>query len=130
MPSAMLPVGMNMADGMIFDSYNVEKLDVSNYRKAFGDALHIGIRVTSNHMHPVYNKGDILLISRNPIRDGDTGIFINAQTKRAYIRKFHQTNPCELTPLNNYGETFYVDSDNVDDMSKWIKFGYVLCKVR
>ena len=117
-------------DGMILDSYNVEKLDVSNYRKAFGDALHIGIRITSNHLHPVYNKGDILLISRNPIRDGDTGIFINAQNKRAYIRKLHQKNPCELTPINNYGETFYVDSDNVDDMSKWIKFGHVLCKVR
>ena len=111
-------------------SYNVEKLDVSNYRKAFGDALHIGIRITSNHLHPVYNKGDILLISRNPIRDGDTGIFINAQNKRAYIRKLHQKTPCELTPINNYGETFYVDSDNVDDMSKWIKFGHVLCKVR
>lgn len=119
-----------LTDGMILDSYNVEKLDVSNYRKAFGDALHIGIRITSNHLHPVYNKGDILLISRNPIRDGDTGIFINAQNKRAYIRKLHQKNPCELTPINNYGETFYVDSDNVDDMSKWIKFGHVLCKVR
>ena len=127
--SVLIPTG-NMTDGMILDSYNVEKLDVSNYRKAFGDALHIGIRITSNHLHPVYNKGDILLISRNPIRDGDTGIFINAQNKRAYIRKLHQKNPCELTPINNYGETFYVDSDNVDDMSKWIKFGHVLCKVR
>lgn len=127
--SVLIPTG-NMTDGMIFDSYNVEKLDVSNYRKAFGDALHIGIRITSNHLHPVYNKGDILLISRNPIRDGDTQIFINAQNKRAYIRKLHQKTPCELTPINNYGETFYVDSDNVDDMSKWIKFGHVLCKVR
>ena len=102
-----------MTDGMIFDSYNVEKLDVSNYRKAFGDALHIGIRITSNHLHPVYNKGDILLISRNPIRDGDTGIFINAQNKRAYIRKLHQKTPCELTPINNYGETFYEQMDKI-----------------
>ena len=60
--SVLIPTG-NMTDGMILDSYNVEKLDVSNYRKAFGDALHIGIRITSNHLHPVYNKGDILLIS-------------------------------------------------------------------
>ena len=136
--SVLIPTG-NMTDGMIFISKHTvkrhmhsifEKLDVSNYRKAFGDAIHIGIRITSNHLHPVYNKGDILLISRNPIRDGDTGIFINAQNKRAYIRKLHQKNPCELTPINNYGETFYVDSDNVDDMSKWIKFGHVLCKVR
>ena len=120
---------LSKSQRILIDSI-IEKLDVSNYRKAFGDALHIGIRITSNHLHPVYNKGDILLISRNPIRDGDTGIFINAQNKRAYIRKLHQKNPCELTPINNYGETFYVDSDNVDDMSKWIKFGHVLCKVR
>ena len=66
--SVLIPTG-NMTDGMILDSYNVEKLDVSNYRKAFGDALHIGIRITSNHLHPVYNKGDILLISLTVIVD-------------------------------------------------------------
>ena len=119
-----------MTDGMILDSYNVEKLDVSNYRKAFGDALHIGIRITSNHLHPVYNKGDILLISRNPIRDGDTGILSTHRTSMHTSENCIRKNPCELTPINNYGETFYVDSDNVDDMSKWIKFGHVLCKVR
>ena len=32
--SVLIPTG-NMTDGMILDSYNVEKLDVSNYRKAF-----------------------------------------------------------------------------------------------
>ena len=92
--------------------------------------IHLGIRITSNHLHPVYNKDDILLISRGPIRDGDTGIFINTRSKCAYIRKFKQTNPCELLPINNYGETFFVDSDDINDMSQWIKFGYVLCKVR
>lgn len=127
--SVLIPTG-NMADGMILDSCNVEKFDVSEYRKAFGNAIHLGIRITSNHLHPVYNKDDILLISRGPIRDGDTGIFINTRSKCAYIRKFKQTNPCELLPINNYGETFFVDSDDINDMSQWIKFGYVLCKVR
>lgn len=127
--SVLIPTG-NMADGMILDSCNVEKFDVSEYRKAFGNTIHMGIRITSNHLHPVYNKDDILLISRGPIRDGDTGIFINTHNKCAYIRKFKQTNPCELLPINNYGETFYVDSDDINDMSHWIKFGYVLCKVR
>ena len=127
--SVLIPTG-NMLDGMILDSCNVEKLEVSEYRRAFGNSLHMGIRITSNHLHPVYNKGDVLLISRNPIRDGDTGIFINTSTKCAYIRKFQQTSPCALLPINNYGETFYVDSDDINDMSQWIKFGYVLCKVR
>ena len=127
--SVIIPTG-NMTDGMIFDSYNIEKFDASPYRKAFGNSLHMGIRITSNHLHPVYNKGDILLISRNPIRDGDTGIFLNTRTKCAYIRKFKQADTCMLIPINNYGETFYVDSNDVEDMDQWIKFGYVLCKVR
>ena len=127
--SVLIPTG-NMADGMILDSYNVEKLDVSNYRKAFGDALHIGIRITSNHLHPVYFLNDILLISRQPIRDGDTGVFINKATGLAYIRRFRQTNPCRLEPICHYGTPFLIDSNNAAEMSHWIKFGYVVTKIR
>lgn len=127
--SVFIPSG-NMADGMIMDSYNIEKINISAYRHAFGNNVHCGIRVTSNHLHPIYNKDDVLLISRSPIRDGDTGIFINTQNKRIYVRKFFQSNPCILSPLNNYGEPIYVSSDDINDMKKWIKFGYVLCKIR
>lgn len=125
----LIPTG-NMKDGMYLDSCNSEEINISHYRKIFGSELHFGIKITSNHLHPVYHKDDIILISRNPIRDGDTGIFLNTQTHCAYIRKFHQTSPCSLEPINNYGETFYVDSNDVDDMNKWIKFGYVLTKIR
>ena len=127
--SVLIPTG-NLEDGMIWDSANVQKVNAAPYRQKFGDNLHLGIQVTSNHLHPIYNLGDILLICRKPPRDGDTGIFINKENGCAYIRKFHQTNPCLLEPLNDYGVAFKVDSNNVDDMAKWIKFGYVLTKMR
>lgn len=120
----------DMHDGMIFDSTSFEWVNAGPYRKRYGSALHCGIKITSNHLHPVYFKNDILLISRNPVRDGDTGIFIHKDTGCCYLRKFHQTIPCTLEPLNGYGETFYVDSDDPKDMEKWVKFGFVLSKMR
>ena len=120
----------DMEDGMIFDSFNVAKEYLPQYRKMFGSLLSMGIRITSNHLHPVYHKDDILLISKTPIRDGDIGVFIDKETNRTYIRKFHQTSPCILEPVNDFGETFTVDSFNPTEMDKWIKFGKVLTKVR
>ncbi|MGI6013787.1 MAG: helix-turn-helix domain-containing protein [Oscillospiraceae bacterium] len=120
----------NMEDGMIYDSSNIIKVNAAPYRKRFGSDLHCGIKITSNHLHPVYHLGDILLICRKPIRDGDTGIFINKETGRVYVRKFHQTDPCVLEPINGYGEAFTVNSYDEEDMNKWIKFGYVLTKMR
>lgn len=68
-------------------------------------------------MSPVYHANDILLIARNPIRDGDTGIFINKVTGLLYIRRLRQTDPWRLEPLTYYGQTFYIDSNNASEMS-------------
>lgn len=127
--SVIVPTG-NMQDGMIFDSANVIKVNAAIYRKRFGDALHFGIKITSSHLHPVYTKGDVILISQNPIRDGDTGIFINKDDGCVYIRKFHQAEPCLLEPINGFGKPFYVNNSNPQEMEKWIKLGYVLCKMK
>lgn len=127
--TVFIPTG-NMHDGMLYDSTSYEAINIAAYRKKYGVAIHCGIRITSNHLHPVYYKNDILLISRTPIRDGDTGVFIDKTTGCCYLRKFYQTSPCSLVPLNGYGETFYVDDNNPDDMNKWIKFGRVLTKMR
>lgn len=124
-----IPTG-NMEDGMVYDSANVTKVKIADYRRKFGSQISCGIQITSNHLHPVYNKGDILLISKKPIRDGDTGIFVNKESGCLYIRKFYQTTPCRLEPINEYGETFFVDSHNKKEMDNWIKFGVVLAKVR
>lgn len=124
-----VPTG-NMEDGMIYDSSNIEKKNIASYRRRYGSQISCGIRITSNHLHPVYNKDDILLISRKSIRDGDTGIFFNRDTGCAYVRKFFQTSPCRLEPINGYGEIFYVDSTKKEEMDCWIKFGCVIAKIR
>lgn len=124
-----VPTG-NMEDGMIYDSASVEKVHLPDYKARYGNQISCGIRITSNHLHPVYNKGDILLIAQKSIRDGDTGVFINHINGRAYIRKFYQTTPCRLEPINGLGEVFFVDGTSEEDMKKWVKFGRVVAKVR
>lgn len=124
-----IPTG-NMEDGMIYDSAAVEKVYLPDYKSRYGDQLSCGIRITSNHLHPVYNKDDIILIAQKSIRDGDTGVFINRTNGRAYIRKFYQTTPCRLEPINGFGEVFLVDGTSKEDMERWIKFGRVITKVR
>ena len=124
-----IPTG-NMEDGMIYDSAAVEKVHLPNYRARYGNQISCGIRITSNHLHPVYNKGDIILIAQKSIRDGDTGVFINHISGRAYIRKFYQTSPCKLEPVNGLGDIFFVDGNSKEDMEKWIKFGRVIAKIR
>lgn len=127
--SLLIPTG-DLEDGMIWDSVNVEKLNVASYRRKFGSNLHCAILITSNHLVPVYHMGDILLISQTAPRDGDTGIFINRNDGRAYLRRYRQTNPHVLEPISGYGRTFAIDSHDHKEMDNWIKFGRVLSKMR
>ena len=125
----LIPTG-NMQDGMYLDTFSLKKVNVAPYRKRYGEALDCAIQITSNHLHPTYVQNDILLISRSPIRDGDTGIFINRDKGLAYIRKFHQTVPTLLEPVSSWGHSFTVDSNDPKDMDRWIKFGRVITKMR
>ena len=43
-----IPTG-NMEDGMIYDTSNVEKVNVSSYKEKYGNLIHCGIKITSNH---------------------------------------------------------------------------------
>lgn len=114
----------DMKDGMYDDSMNIKQYDTDN------PLATCAVLVTSNHLHPVYHKGDILLVRQEPPRDGDTAIFIDKVEDRVYIRKYKQTNPCQLIPINDYGNTIYISQDNEDEMNRWIKFGYVVTKCR
>ena len=125
----IIPSG-NMHDGMVYDSCSLEKINISGYRKRYGNQIDCALLVTSDHMSPVYHANDILLIARHPIRDGDTGIFINKVTGLLYIRRLRQTDPWRLEPLTYYGQTFYIDSNNASEMSHWIIFGHVISKTR
>lgn len=129
MLSVIVPTG-NCEDGMIWDSANIRKINIGPYRKRYGSQVHIGVEITSNHLNPIYYMGDILLISRRPPRDGDTAIFLNKENGCAYIRRFVQQCPRILQPINGYGEPFYIDPYNEEEMKKWIKYGIVLTKIR
>ena len=117
-------------EGIIWDSANVRKVNIAPYRKRYGSQINAGVEVTSNHLTPVYHMGDILLISRRPPRDGDTTIFLNTENGRVYLRRFIQQVPRILQPINGYGESFYIDPYNEDEVKKWVKYGVVLTKMR
>lgn len=127
--TVMVPTG-NMEDGMVWDSMRPEKLEVSAYRERFGSQFSCGIKVTGNQFHPVYHRGDVLLISTRPSGDGEIGIFVNKKTGRGYIRKLHLTRPARLEPLTGYGEVFEVDTLDEQDKGQWINFGTILTKIR
>ncbi|MBQ0067358.1 MAG: helix-turn-helix transcriptional regulator [Phascolarctobacterium sp.] len=123
--SVLIPTG-NMDDGMILDSANVEIIDAPNELRRFPN-VSCGIRITSNHLHPVYNLDDILLVSCGSPRHGDTGIFVNKADGRAYIRKYFEGATATLEPVNGHGVTFSVDKST---RANWVKFGYVVSKLR
>ena len=129
MISCFIPTG-NMSDGMTLDSRDIVSLNISEYKKNCNERIDCAVKITSNHLHPIYMKGDYLLISKRAPRDGDIGIFIRKETREVFIREFKQTDPCELRPINEYGEVIYVDSNSRQDMEKWIKFGTVITTMR
>ena len=122
------PTQLHFIESLV--QFELEKINISGYRKRYGNQIDCALLVTSDHMSPVYHANDILLIARNPIRDGDTGIFINKVTGLLYIRRLRQTDPWRLEPLTYYGQTFYIDSNNASEMSHWIIFGHVISKTR
>lgn len=127
--TVIVPTG-NMEDGMIYDSCSLERVNIGSCRKRYGDIFDCGLHITSHHLHPVYQKDDILLLKRQSPRDGDTGIFIHTQTGRIYIRTFRQTNPCQLLPLNDFGSIIELNLQDADVMSQWVFFGIVITKLR
>lgn len=124
-----VPTG-NMDDGMILDSSDYITVNIAEYRKNSRVPIDCAVKITSNHLHPVYMKGEILLISKRAPRDGDVGIFILKKTRQIFIREFRQTSPCELRPINGHGEIIYVDGNSREDMDRWIKFGTVITVMR
>lgn len=125
----IIPSGC-MQDGMIYDSCSLSKVNIAAYRMRYHDLISCAILVTTNHLNPVYNVNDILLVDRSPIQDGDTGIFLHKESGLAYIRRFRRGEPCRLEPLCSYGRTLFVNGNDENDTSKWIKFGRVLTKMR
>lgn len=128
--SVIIPSG-NMCDAMIYDSCNICKIDLPNeIKRRYSARIDFGIRVTSNHLHPVYHQGDILLIASRFPFNGENTIFINNKQHRAYLRKYVQGNPCRLVPITEFGEEITINPFDADDMLQWITLGTVITKLR
>ncbi len=125
-----IPTG-NMEDGMIFDSSAIKQLDIRDYIAKYGlDIVHCGILVTNNSLVPVYHRNDILLVCNRPPRFGDTAVFIHQPTGKLYIRRYYPGNITTLEPINNFGQTIYIDSKNPDALDEWHVFGYIVSRLR
>lgn len=120
----------NMEDGMYYDSAASKRIPVGRYQRICNDSIDCALYITNHSFYPVYNEEDILLICQKAPRDGDTGIFINRNTKRLYIRKLHQKDKMYLEPLASKGKTIVLDTRNNEYLNNWIFFGYVLMKMR
>lgn len=120
----------DVRDGMFWDSMIMYKVEAGEYQRRYGGKISCGIRVNSNYMVPAYVKGDILLICKEPIQDGDVGVFVDKRNGQAYVRKYRRATPSRLEPVADYGENYYIDEENPGDVMNWVKFGKVISKIR
>lgn len=121
--TTLVPTGI-VQDGMIFDSFKLDSVDISEYVIDVGNIAMCGIKVMGDDLSPTYINGDILLIARDrfPL-DGETGLFIIGN--KSYIRQYFSGNPICLKALNNSSNSIIVNS--IDDIHF---FGRVLTIVR
>ena len=83
-------------------------------------SIAYGIRIFSFCYHPVYQDGDVLLVSRNRVpTHGETGIFLHK--RKLYIRTFYKKqNFVLLKSVNGLGPDI-----KIYDFSDWDIIGYV-----
>lgn len=101
----------------IFTNSTMDSLTLSCHTK---QNIEYGIRITSFCYHPVYQYGDILLISRDRApHSGEIGIFLHQN--RLHIRAFYKVqNYIFLKAVNHLGPDI-----KIYDFSEWNILGYV-----
>ena len=121
--SVLTPTGI-VQDGMVFDSISTDIVDISSYRKDFGDIVLCGIKIVGRNLSPTYFDNDILLIGKDRFPEyGETGIFLIGN--KVYIRKYIPGIRLELAPINGDKNSLFID--NIDDVHY---FGRVLTVIR
>lgn len=121
--SVLTPTGY-VQDGMVFDSISTNIVNISAYKKDFGDIILCGIKIVGKNLMPTYFDNDILLIGKDRFPEsGETGIFLIGN--KVYIRKYIPGIRLELAPINGDKNSLFID--NIDDVHY---FGRVLTVVR
>lgn len=121
----LYPAGA-MEDGMSFDSFHKEQINVGEYGTWYGSRLLFALQITGHCFSPVYVEGDVLLIAndRGP-QIGEIGIFLNAG--KLYMRRYAGANPMVLQPVAARGREICVLGSEIQN---WYQVGYVLRKLR
>ena len=95
--SVLTPTGY-VQDGMVFDSISTNIVNISAYKKDFGDIVLCGIKIVGRNLSPTYFDNDILLIGRtvflNPVRQG----FFLLEIKCIFVNIFQESG-WSLLPL-------------------------------
>ncbi|MBR3645062.1 MAG: helix-turn-helix domain-containing protein [Lachnospiraceae bacterium] len=121
--SVVVPTN-HLHDGMIFDSCNLETIDITPYYKEFGSLAICGLKITNNSFRPAYLKNDILLIARDRYPNSDEiGVFMSGN--KAYLRRYICGTPSQLVPINGVGSPIIAD-----EINSWHFFGRVLTVIR
>lgn len=110
--TVIVPTG-RCQDGMFFDSFYTESVDISAYRKEFGDIIMCGIKVIGKSLQPTYLCNDILLIAKDrfPLNN-EIGIFL--YKNKLYIRKYINDIPIVLETINGDGAPIKIfDIDDI-----------------
>lgn len=122
----------DIRDGIPCNRFYHDTINISKYRTYswFSDADAL-LEINSNAYHPLYHIGDKLVISCQPPRDGDVGIFMKDAC--FYLRKYViNGDNVTLNYLSFEGESneyFKVNRYRIEDMRKWVKFGTVIAVI-
>jgi Helix-turn-helix. len=95
--SVLTPTGY-VQDGMVFDSISTNIVNISAYKKDFGDIVLCGIKIVGRNLSPTYFDNDILLIGKDRFPEsGETGIFL-LEIKCIFVNIFRESG-WSLLPL-------------------------------
>ena len=123
----------DIRDGIPCNRFYHECQNISRFRSySWFKLADVLLEINSTAYHPLYHIGDRLVISCQPPRDGDIGIFIRDSC--FYLRKY---TVCGDDVILNYvsleenekNEHFRVNRHRIEDIDKWVKFGTVLAVI-
>lgn len=97
--SVFLPIG-NLADGQFYDTSIFEILDISAYPNSLKTAVDFGFKILSENFQPLYDKNDILLLSRRQIPEHDDIVLYLDRDGKIFLRKYTSIG---LEPISRFG---------------------------
>lgn len=116
-----LPTG-NLKDGMHYDCFLSESLDISEYPPSIKNNTDLGIKIITRNYEPVYHPNDILLLSQKRMPEYNDIVLYIDNEGRLYIRTYTEN---YLLSINGFGKRI-----PTKDFKKYKAMGVVLKVVK